>query len=306
MKKIAKAGILSLIFVLTFIFTSAFAEVAAAGYFQIQPRHDYNIEDFPIIHINKHDLTLKKGESFILKAIVLPGGKSVSVDWRSSNPKIAKVSASGKVTAVAQGTAKIYADDNTGKYDFFKDNTGYSDICYVTVPGGVNDAKPLNASDLAYSYGKTKFTVPTGSYYEPLAKIKKSIGGFVDNDIGYVEFAADHDIDYEQGLLYGSKDPSKAHTIIYFNSIDRGYFARDNSPIQTNRGIAIGTKKSIILEKYGLPTRTYQFTEAGKTYEYLGYSVKEPGRSSYTITDFFVLKSKGTVSMILFMITNNY
>ena len=302
MKKIVRAGILSLVFMLVFMFTAAFAEVAAAGRFQVQPRHDYNIKDFPIIHISKHDLTLKKGESFTLKAVVLPGGKSVSVKWRSSNPKIATVSSSGKVTAAAPGTAKIYADDNTGKYDFFRDNTGYSDICYVTVPGGV---KPLNASDLAYSYGNTKLTVPTGTYDEPFAKIKKSIGGFEDMYNG-VLYADDRDIDYEMALLYGSKDASKAHTVIYFKMTERGYFARDNSPIQTSRGIAIGTKKSIVQEKYGLPTRTYQFTEAGKTYEYLSYSVKAPGRSSYTVTDFYVLKSKGTVSMILFMITNNY
>ena len=250
-------------------------------------------------------MTLKKGESYTLKAVVLPGGKSVSVDWRSSNPKIAKVSASGKVTAVAPGTAKIYADDNTGKYDFFRDNTAYSNICYVTVPGG---AKPLNESDLTYSYGMTKLTVPTGKYDETLAKIKKSIGGY--EDMGnYVSYADDRGFDYDEALLFGSKDEKKAHTIIFFRVTERGYFAReakDKSPIQTNRGITIGIKKSVVLEKYGLPTCTFQFTEAGKTYEFLGYSTKVPGSSIYTVTDFCVLKSKGTVSLIFCMITNNY
>lgn len=54
--------------------------------------------------------TLKKGESTVLKAAVLPANATnPTVVWTSSNVKVATVDASGKVTAVSGGSATITA-----------------------------------------------------------------------------------------------------------------------------------------------------------------------------------------------------
>jgi endo-1,4-beta-xylanase len=54
-----------------------------------------------------------------MKAIISPGKKiaSTGVFWKSSNPKVATVSTSGKVKGVKKGTAKITATatDGSGK-----------------------------------------------------------------------------------------------------------------------------------------------------------------------------------------------
>jgi len=310
MKKITRAGILSLVFIFAFIFTASFAEVAAVGCFnsptvmqgiQIQARHKYEQGSDPFLDLDKNELTLKKGESYILKASIQPSGKSIKVDsWASTNPEIAKVSNSGKVTAVAPGTTLIIARNYD--YEGSWDQTGPSDMCYVTVLGGSKDAKPLGTSDQTYYYGKSKFTVPTSKnkYDEVFTNVKKSIGGYENSD-GSIEFYH-HGFIYEKGLLFGSKDASKAHTVIYLNYSSNGFVAREKSPIKTNRGISVGSKKSLVLQKYGLPLDSWQYTEAGKTYEYLQYKVKTAGKNLYATMDFYILKSKGTVSMIYFNI----
>jgi len=58
--------------------------------------------------MSKKQLTLKPGDSFELS---LQGTKN-TINWSSSNEKVAKVSNSGKVTAVAAGTATINATVN--------------------------------------------------------------------------------------------------------------------------------------------------------------------------------------------------
>ena len=247
-----------------------------------QEKHDYDYGDEPIIHINKHDLTLKKGQSETLKAFLLPGEKSVLVKWWSSNPKIAKVSNSGKVTAVAPGTAviSIYSE----KYNFTIEETGISDQCYVTVPGESKDAKPLGASDLTYSYGKTALKIPTSKYSDALANVKKSIGG---NDY--------NDKDYNRtGLIFGSKEFNKAHTYIYCYNFGYGFEAREKSPIKTSRGIAIGTKKSTVQQKYGLPSEMDLYMEEGKACEHFGYRTKVVGKGLYMIMEFYIANGKVT------------
>jgi len=313
MKKVTRAGILSLVFVLAFMFISISAEVAAAGRFvsptdkgyfrlqgiQIQAKHYWDYQEAPAIHLNKHRLTLQKGKSETLTASLLPGGKSVSVDeWSSSNPKIAKVSQSGKVTAVAAGTAIISAySKKYGSVDW--DKTGHSCSCYITVPGELKDAKPLGTSDRTYSYGNTKFTVPTSKYEEALANVKKKIGGYAGH---YIDI---YGIPYNKCLIFGSKDSSKAHTYIYIDGseyYDYGYGieAREKSPLKTSRGISIGSKKSTVQQKYGLPTEAEQFMEAGKTYEKLRYTIQPTEEGLFSELTFVFLKSKDTVTKINF------
>jgi len=311
MKKITRTGIPSLMLVLVFMFTIAFAEVTAASRFvpptdrgyirtqgmQIQPKHKYQ----PFLDLNKHELTLAKGKSEKLKAYLTPGGKSVSVRWHSINYNIATVSDFGEVIAVAPGITRIYV--YTDNYYGVTDETGPSAVCFVTVTGGKKDAPLLGKNDWMYSYGNTKLTAPTGKYKEALASVKKSIGG--------IEY---YNMDYGlMGLLFGSKDYDKAHTFIYYNAPAEysefadtfGFVAEGKSPIKTNRGITIGTKKSEVLQKYGLPTEEGYYTVNDKHFECFVYQSKTSGKNLYTIM-IFTFSSKDTVSVIRFTLGAQY
>ena len=71
-------------------------------------------------------VTLKKQGTVTLKATVTPGDAlDTAVTWKSSNTKVAKVSKTGKVTAVGYGTCKITATA--------KDGSGVKASCTVTV-----------------------------------------------------------------------------------------------------------------------------------------------------------------------------
>ena len=62
------------------------------------------------ISLDKTSLTLTEGESATLAATVKPdNATNKTVSWTSSNSSVATVDASGKVTAVAEGTATITA-----------------------------------------------------------------------------------------------------------------------------------------------------------------------------------------------------
>lgn len=63
------------------------------------------------VKLNKTSMTLEEGQS---EALTVTEPKNAKVTWASSNEKIAKVDQSGKVTAVAEGTAKITATPEKG------------------------------------------------------------------------------------------------------------------------------------------------------------------------------------------------
>ncbi|MCR5249585.1 MAG: Ig-like domain-containing protein [Lachnospiraceae bacterium] len=78
------------------------------------------------ISLNKSELKLKAGESGKLTATILPeDAEDKSVEWSSDNTPVATVDASGNVTAVAEGSAKIMVTA--------KDGSGVSASCTVTV-----------------------------------------------------------------------------------------------------------------------------------------------------------------------------
>ncbi len=63
------------------------------------------------IVLTRQDFTLTKiGETWVLGATVLPSNASQIVNWSSEDPKIAKVSSDGRVTAVSAGTTTITAE----------------------------------------------------------------------------------------------------------------------------------------------------------------------------------------------------
>lgn len=61
------------------------------------------------IALNKPAYTLKKGKTVKLKAVLSQAAKKKGIEWKSSNPKVASVSRSGKVTAKKNGKATITA-----------------------------------------------------------------------------------------------------------------------------------------------------------------------------------------------------
>lgn len=74
------------------------------------------------VKLNKTKISLKVGKTFKLKATAVPASKKkkpkkhVGVRYESSNPAVATVSISGKITAKAKGTCTIYAYAQKGVY----------------------------------------------------------------------------------------------------------------------------------------------------------------------------------------------
>ena len=75
------------------------------------------------VTLNKTTTSIKVGANETLTATVTPEGASQTVTWSSSDDTKATVDASGKVTAVAEGTATITAKTANNK----------SATCTVTV-----------------------------------------------------------------------------------------------------------------------------------------------------------------------------
>lgn len=59
--------------------------------------------------------TLKKGTELQLKATITPKNSTDSVTWKSSNPKVVKISSKGKMTALKKGSSKITVKTTSGK-----------------------------------------------------------------------------------------------------------------------------------------------------------------------------------------------
>lgn len=67
------------------------------------------------VTLNKKSVTIKKKKSVTLTATVKPAAATYKgIIWRSSNDKIAKVTAKGKVTGVKKGSAKITVSTKDG------------------------------------------------------------------------------------------------------------------------------------------------------------------------------------------------
>lgn len=103
-------------------------------------------------------MTLYLGQVYTLKATVLPKtATNQTVTWSSSDAKIVKVSDSGVLTAVADGTATITVKTQDG---------GFSASCDVTV----NPKVPVTGLTL----DTTSLTIEVGQYYTFVATIKPS------------------------------------------------------------------------------------------------------------------------------------
>ena len=91
------------------------------------------------IKLSSQTKTLDVGEAVTLKATISPKNASnTAVKWSSSNKKVVKVSSSGKITALKEGTATITVKSVDG---------GYKATCKVTVIRKVKDVT-LNKSSM--------------------------------------------------------------------------------------------------------------------------------------------------------------
>ena len=75
--------------------------------------------DIGKVTLNKSDLLLRTvgTQERLTATVAVEGGGSVPITWVSSNPGVATVDASGVVTAVADGEAKITALSPDGRFD---------------------------------------------------------------------------------------------------------------------------------------------------------------------------------------------
>ncbi len=92
------------------------------------------------VFLDKTSLSLDKGESYALKATVIPDkAPNKKVTWKSSDTKVATVDANGKVTAVAPGSATITVTTEDGNK---------TATCVVSVAGAVSGVT-LDKTELA-------------------------------------------------------------------------------------------------------------------------------------------------------------
>lgn len=93
---------------------------------------DFDDDPDPIevdrVSLEPSTLTLEKGESADLKAIITPADATTRLSWKSGDDAVAKVD-NGKVTAVAKGNTTITVTTDNGK----------TAICKVTVTDGSQD-----------------------------------------------------------------------------------------------------------------------------------------------------------------------
>lgn len=75
------------------------------------------------IKLNKTAVVLEEEKSITLKTTLTPKNSTDTLIWKSSNPKVAAVNSSGKITAVKPGTATITVKTQNGK----------KAVCKVTV-----------------------------------------------------------------------------------------------------------------------------------------------------------------------------
>ena len=101
------------------------------------------------ITLDQSTATLTEGETLVLTATVAPDDAAEkSISWSSSNPSVATIDNTGKVTAVAPGAATITATANDG--------SGVSASCEVVVYWG-----KCSSPDIRYIDGQVKITCDT-------------------------------------------------------------------------------------------------------------------------------------------------
>ena len=129
------------------------------------------------VSVSPSRLTLKEGESDTLSASVRPTNATETwVDWESSDTRVARVSSSGRVTAVSEGTARITATTDNGR----------SDYCTVTVEKGEPELE-FSVPKLNYNYGPMTITEYRSNKVEHVNRVESLV--FTDAKINVIDQA---------------------------------------------------------------------------------------------------------------------
>ena len=227
------------------------------------------------LKLNKTALRLKKGKTAQLSAEISPSDASdKSVEWVSSNPKVAKVS-NGKVTAKEFGTATITAKA--------KGESGKTAKCRVVVGYGItyklNGGKNNPANPAAYYKERITFKNPTrkgymfkGWYSDKRfkKKITKLAASTTGNKTLYAKWEK---VSVGKTKITGLKNSAKGKAKLTFKAVRKakGYEVVYGTDKKLKKGSkAVFTKgKSLTLKKlqkektYYVKARAYQVDSAG-------------------------------------------
>ncbi|GHV02040.1 hypothetical protein FACS1894159_10580 [Bacteroidia bacterium] len=141
-------------------------------------------KDEDYIQLDQTSLTLPAGTSQTLKATLSSSATEQSVTWSSENTSVAAVSSSGKVTAVAEGTATIVA--KAGSHTATCAVTVIPNVAVIKItlnkttltlePGGsgtlVATITPSNATNKTLTWSSNKISVATVSSSGEVTAIK--------------------------------------------------------------------------------------------------------------------------------------
>ncbi len=108
------------------------------------------------VTINPKKLGLGEGEKYKLNAFVSPYNTGYSINWGISSKRIADLDNKGNITAIAKGSAEVFASINTGAYD----------VCRVTVKDAPKSVT-LNKASVTLGIGEAytlSETTNSGSY----------------------------------------------------------------------------------------------------------------------------------------------
>ncbi len=132
------------------------------------------------ITLSKSQQTMIEGESVQLTAAITPANATYrKLTWTSDNEQIASVDATGKVTALKEGTATIYAHAT--------DNSGISAKCRVVVRRSVPTAESLIVNEIQ-SANIDMYVDPSFNYgawvelYNPTDKAVSLNGLYISDD----------------------------------------------------------------------------------------------------------------------------
>jgi hypothetical protein len=233
MKKLVPAGILTLVFMLTFSFTVTFADASVAT-----KMHETIVKaaaKLSKVEIATKNFTLAPGKAMQLKLKKTPTNAALltKTEWNSTFPSIASVDKNGKVTAKKGGvtliTFRTWSKNNQSDIKYT------SSFCYVSK--SAPKAKALTASDIQFTVNKTKID-STFTLSKAKNQFKKAN---IMSDMGMTYFYHDKIM-----LAFFTKSGK-----LYAGNVDSAY---SDAEANTPRGIKNGSKVVDVIAKYGYPS----------------------------------------------------
>ena len=233
------------------------------------------------ISISPSKLALNAGESATLTAKVSPSDATFrNVNWSSSNPRVAEVDATGKVTAYQNGTATIYAHA--------QDESGVSATCAVTVSSVAPTADNIVINEIQ-SANIDMFVDPSFNYgswvelYNPTSKA-------VSLNYLYVSDDADNLTKYNLGKSRGSI-PAKGYHVLWFDHYNLQFPSQINFKLDYDGGtIYISDSEGNLITSQDYPaayprTSYARTTDGGNEWGYTASPTPKKSNASSTFAD---------------------